>query len=399
VTNCYIEPAKAELGRPFCYKSEGLARRLGLKNLYIAFSGYWPERGAMLLTRTFKEFECQTSVVRYLACLGDKNPLPLLVASAGNTANGYNLMTHLLQLPLYLVIPESGLEKLVLPFETNPYVVVVDGDYTDAIKASEKIAHYTGLTKDGGVYNVARRAGLSTVMLNAVMHPQQGSHELFDHYFQAVGSSAGAIAAWEAVELLLSDGRFGNKVTKIHMAQNHPSTPIVDAWNAGSKDLIFAQETQAKAEVEAVTADVLTNRRPPYATAGGIFDVLTKSQGSTWKVKNFQVFQSARMFRETEGVDLGPAAAVAVSSLAQAVGSGCVRSEEKILLHITGGGREIQYSEDSMYWARPSLCVKLEELDRVIHKIKIPQPICNAQTMLKHLSPAGDKRTKTRISI
>ncbi len=31
---------------PVTYKSEGLATLLGLKNLYITFSGYWPEKGA-----------------------------------------------------------------------------------------------------------------------------------------------------------------------------------------------------------------------------------------------------------------------------------------------------------------------------------------------------------------
>jgi cysteate synthase len=32
------------------YKSEGLARELGLKNLYITFTGYWPERNAFNMT-------------------------------------------------------------------------------------------------------------------------------------------------------------------------------------------------------------------------------------------------------------------------------------------------------------------------------------------------------------
>ena len=39
------------------YRSEGLARHLGLGNLYIAFSGYWPERGALMKTCSFKETE------------------------------------------------------------------------------------------------------------------------------------------------------------------------------------------------------------------------------------------------------------------------------------------------------------------------------------------------------
>ena len=43
--------------RPVTYKSEGLAGYLGLKNLYITFSGYFPERGADMETCSFKETE------------------------------------------------------------------------------------------------------------------------------------------------------------------------------------------------------------------------------------------------------------------------------------------------------------------------------------------------------
>jgi cysteate synthase len=133
-------------------------------------------------------------------------------------------------MPRYLVVPERGLERLLLPIETAPFVVAVKGDYSDAIVLADALAKATNLTRGGGVRNIACRAGLGTVMLNAVVHPDYGSNRLFDHYFQSVSSGSGAIAAWEAVQLLLGDGRFGNTPTKIHVAQNAPFTPIVDAW-------------------------------------------------------------------------------------------------------------------------------------------------------------------------
>ena len=42
---------------PVTYKSEYLAKKLGLKNLYITFSGWWPEKGATMRTCSFKETE------------------------------------------------------------------------------------------------------------------------------------------------------------------------------------------------------------------------------------------------------------------------------------------------------------------------------------------------------
>ena len=40
---------------PVTYKSKGLAQKLGLKNLYITFNGYFPEIGARMSTCSFKE--------------------------------------------------------------------------------------------------------------------------------------------------------------------------------------------------------------------------------------------------------------------------------------------------------------------------------------------------------
>ncbi len=46
------------------YKSMGLARELGLKNLYISFSGYWPERDVWMRTCSFKDLEAAPTVQR-----------------------------------------------------------------------------------------------------------------------------------------------------------------------------------------------------------------------------------------------------------------------------------------------------------------------------------------------
>ena len=170
----YFRLPGRELGQPLSYKSCGLARRLGLRNLHIAFSGYWPERGANLVTRSFKEFEVQASICRFLASCPEGEIPPLIVASAGNTGNAYNFMTSLLGLPLYLVVPESALEHLRLPIQASARVVAVQGDYTDSIRVAEQLKPMLRAQTDGGIRNVGRRAGMGVVYLNAVLHPSQG---------------------------------------------------------------------------------------------------------------------------------------------------------------------------------------------------------------------------------
>jgi cysteate synthase len=265
----------------------------------------------------------------------------------------------------------------VLPIETDPFVVAVKGDYSDAIVLADALAKVTNLTRDGGVRNVACRAGPGTVMLNAVAHPERGSGHLFDHYFQAVSSGTGAIAAWEAVRLLLGDGRFGNTATRIHVAQNAPFTPIADAWESGERDLARIPDHNAKDKISSVAADVLTHRQPAYGIAGGIFDVLKASEGMAWKVRNDQLVDAAQMFRMKEGINIDPAAAVAVDALRQAVATHEVEKEDRILLNITGGEKDVRYDSDSVYRVKPNVTVRRDEVEIVLDTIGSPEKLVN----------------------
>jgi cysteate synthase len=70
---------------PVTYKSKGLADSLGLENLWITFSGYWPEQGAEMATCSFKETEAYSVCGRMTP---EMNRI-LVVASAGNTSRSF----------------------------------------------------------------------------------------------------------------------------------------------------------------------------------------------------------------------------------------------------------------------------------------------------------------------
>ena len=72
-------------GRPITYKSEALADLLGLKNLYIIFNGYWPERNALMRTASFKELEAPSVLAR----IPEIHNGTIVVASAGNTGRAF----------------------------------------------------------------------------------------------------------------------------------------------------------------------------------------------------------------------------------------------------------------------------------------------------------------------
>ena len=95
---------------------------------------------------------------------------------------------------------------------------------------------------------------------------------------------------------------------------------------------------EGRSKSEMIMATVLSNRKPPYSIAGGLYDVLKESNGDFFLATNNDIFYWLLQFRNKEGYDLLPAACVAVSALAQAVKEGVVKKDDYIMLNCTGGG-------------------------------------------------------------
>jgi cysteate synthase len=200
---------------------------------------------------------------------------------------------------------------------------------------------------------------MATAMLNAV----ESIGRLPDFYFQAIGSGAGAIAAHEAAKRLVLDSRFGLELPRLMLSQNAPFTPIYDSWKRGRRDLLEIDPATARTLTEKILATVLSNQRPPYAIAGGVFDVLRESQGEVFAVRNAEVLQAMTLFEKCEGIDIEPAAGVALASLTNAVKAGKIGSEAVVLLHITGGGARKRAQERTLSLARTDLKISLKQLE------------------------------------
>ena len=237
---------------PVTYKSSGLASLLGLKNLYITFSGYWPEIGAMMTTCSFKETEAYSVCAR----MDPKQSKVLVVASAGNTARAFAKVCSDNNIPLLLCVPEDNLNALWFEEPLNDcvklFVTRSGSDYSDAIHLSHVACQCKGFIAEGGAKNVARRDGMGTTMLSATTH----IGTIPDYYFQAIGSGTGAIAAWEANLRLIEDGRFGNNLMKLIVSQNHPFVPIKNAWKANSRKMLPFDDDTARKEVEIIDAPI-----------------------------------------------------------------------------------------------------------------------------------------------
>lgn len=336
---------------PVTYKSENLAKELGLHNLYITISGHYPEIGAAMETCSFKETEAYSVCAR----LPEDNDKVLVVASAGNTARAFAKVCSDNNIPLLISIPLDNINALWFKKPLNDCVKIIaspaGSDYFDAIALSDIACKSAMFMAEGGAKNVARRDGMGTTLLSAV----EKIGRIPDAYFQAIGSGTGTIAAWENNLRLIEDGRYGSHKMKLYPSQNEPFTIMYDSWKAGSRTLVPMSPEEAREAAAIIDAKVLSNRKPPYPIAGGLYDALTDAGGDIFKVTNEELHIWKEKFAALEGIDIHNAAAVAVASLAQAVAEKRINPEEVIMLNITGAGEERAKSEGEIFYAEPHL--------------------------------------------
>jgi cysteate synthase len=285
----------------------------------------------------------------------------LVVASAGNTARSFARVCSDNDIPLLLCMPEDCLDAMWFHQPVKDCVKLIvtraGSDYYDAIHLSNLVCQIEGYLPEGGAKNVARRDGMGTTVLSAVT----SIGEIPEYYFQAVGSGTGAIAAWEANLRLLEDGRFGSRKMKLMLSQNEPFLPMLKAWKAGSRELPPLTDEAAREQVMAIRAKVLSNRKPPYGIAGGLFDAMIDAGGDFYGISNEDSILAARLFEETEGIDIHPAAAVAAASLVRAAKEKAIANDSLIMLNITGGGEARMRKDFTLSYLQPSLIFDVNE--------------------------------------
>lgn len=352
---------------PVTYRSEALAKYLGLSNLWITLSGYAPKHGVKMSTCSFKETEAYSVCAR----IDENEDRVLVVASAGNTARAFARVCSDNNIKLLLAVPSDNLDALWFTEPLNDCVKLIacdkGGDYFDAINLSNMALKSSKFYAEGGAKNIARRDGMATTVMSAVTTIGR----IPDYYFQAVGSGTGAIAAWEANMRFIEDGRYGDNLMKLIVSQNAPFVPMFDAWRAESREMLPYDAKKARRDAELIDAKVLSNRRPPYGLAGGLYDALKATGGDVVVATNAQARRACKLFKELEGVDIYPAPGVALASLIKMVEACSIDKDACIMLNITGAGEEAAKKNRELYYLKPSKVFPLTvDVDEVVSYVE-----------------------------
>jgi cysteate synthase len=131
-------------------------------------------------------------------------------------------------------------------------------------------------------------------------------------------------------------------------------------------------DKQAREHVDEILAKVLSNRKPPYPITGGLYDAMKDAGGEVLLANNDELTAAADLFKKLEGNDIHPAAAVATATLIDSAKNGVVKTDDLIMLNITGGGEDKFKAENELFYLKPELIFDIDpDENEVKEKVKL----------------------------
>ena len=350
-----------------CFHAEDLGQAIGLPDLWVVVSGYSPNHGSTFITGTFKECEA----IGVLNRVREQTDKLLVVSSAGNAGRAFLELGGRHNEPAVVIMPERAMARTTLtalPEKAPLLILVRDAFYSDAIRLVDRLVERfsESLVREGGVYNVARRDSMAVPFLRAV----KAIGGLPDRYVQAVGSGTGAIAAWESAQRLMDFGLVKEHTMSLLLVQNSPFSPMVDAWLSGLRDVTRKPEALLREQLAQTRASVLSNANPPYSVSGGVYDTLMASNGTMCAVTNDEIIKAQKLSKELLDFEPCDAASAALAGLVRSTQDGVVSHNERVLLHLTGGGLADLANRYGSFPYQRSVTVNLNDDDSAFYAVE-----------------------------
>lgn len=300
-------------------KADNLGRILGLKNLYIKNDSVNPSfsfKDRPVSVTATKALEFGFDV---LACVSTGN-LMGSVAAHGAKAN----METMVFFPSSL---ERG--KIIGASIYGPTLVSIEGTYDEANRFCSELAdnnpwafvninmrpYYAEGSKTLG-YEIAEQLGWRSP----------------DHCVVPAASGELHTKIWKGLQEFKDVGLIDSARTKMHLAQAEGCSPIVEAFELGSK-----QVRPVKPNTIAKSLAIGNPASGPFA-----LETLEASSGTAVAALEIEVAEGIKLLAETEGIFTETAGGVVISCLKRLVQRQIIRPEEVTVACITGNGLKTQ---------------------------------------------------------
>jgi threonine synthase len=327
-------------------KANRLAKRLGIKNLYIK------NDAVNMPTLSFKDRVVSVALSR----ARELGFTTVACASTGNLANSTAAIAAHAGLECCVFIP-SDLEagKVLGTTIYNPKVFSVHGNYDQVNRLCSEVAN----THGWGFVNINLRPyyseGSKTLAYEVV---EQLGWQLPDHIVAPLASGSLFTKIYKGFNEFVKVGLVDDKSVRFSGAQAEGCSPIAAAYKEG-RDFITPVKPKTIAKSLAIGNP-----------ADGIYaiDIAHKTNGNIESVNDDEIIEAMKLLAETEGIFTETAGGTTIAVLKKLVEAGKIDPDEVTVVYITGNGLKTQEAIQG-YVGEPFLIEpKLDSFERALER-------------------------------
>ncbi len=295
------------------YKSEGLKKALGLKELYIKDDGLNP-------TSSLKDRASVIAVVKALE-LGKET---IACSSTGNAASSLAGNAARVGLKTVIFVPERApIGKLTQLLIYGATVVSVKSDYGATFGLSKKAIDHYGWYNRNAAINPLMVEGKKTVALEIA---EQMDFIMPDWVAVSVGDGCTIGGVYKGFYDLIQIGLIA-RVPKILGVQAEGCAPIHKAFHSGRP----LEPTEENTIADSISVGI--PRNPIKA-----LNAVKKSGGTYVTVTDDEILAAMALLGRTEGIFGEPAGVTGVAGIIKAKEEGTITKEDCVVTVITGNG-------------------------------------------------------------
>ena len=327
-------------------KSNRLARRLGLKNLYIK------NDAVNMPTLSFKDRVVSVALTRARE-LGFST---VSCASTGNLANSTAAIAAHAGMDCCVFIPadlEAG--KVMGTLIYNPTVMAVKGNYDQVNRLCSEVGNSYGW----GFVNINLRPyyseGSKTLGFEVA---EQLGWELPDHIVAPLASGSLFTKIYKGFNEFVKVGLVEDKQVRFSGAQAEGCSPISQAFKEG-RDFV----TPVKPNTIAKSIAIGNPADGYYA-----LDIARKTNGNIEDVTDAEIIEGMKLLAETEGIFTETAGGTTIAVLKKLVEAGKINPDEKTVVYITGNGLKTQEAVQGYIGEPLTIDPKLDSFERALER-------------------------------
>ncbi len=327
-------------------KANRLARRLGLKNLYIK------NDAVNMPTLSFKDRVVSVALTR----ARELGFTTVSCASTGNLANSTAAIAAHAGLECCVFIPsdlESG--KVLGTLIYSPTVMAVHGNYDQVNRLCSEVAN----THGWGFVNINLRPYYSegSKTLGYEVAEQLG-WQLPDHIVAPLASGSLFTKIYKGFQEFVKVGLVDEKPVRFSGAQAEGCSPIAQAYR-DNRDFI----TPVKPNTIAKSIAIGNPADGVYA-----LDIARKTNGNIESVNDQEIIDGIKLLAETEGIFTETAGGTTVAVLQKLVEAGKINPDETTVVYITGNGLKTQEAVQGYIGEPLTIEPKLEAFERALER-------------------------------